>query len=119
MHAKTIIIDQCVVLTGSVNMTQNGHGNNKEHLLSVRDPSTVTEFNADFEYCWQLSTPVTPDLVEKMLKRSQERYDSWKGSNRSKSREPSVERKVSRSLTNELQQAEQPEPQPAQSSAST
>ena len=42
MHAKTLIFDEKVVLTGSVNLTHNGLERNKEHLIRVLEPSVVS-----------------------------------------------------------------------------
>ena len=48
-HVKTIIIDNRLVLSGSVNCSNNGHGNNKEHMWSITTRVAVRECVEDFE----------------------------------------------------------------------
>ena len=107
MHAKTVVIDKAVVLTGSVNMTHNGHGNNKEHMVSLTDKETVEEFVADFEETWDTLNAITPDMIDRMNEKQIEREKGY----RSKSRERSLSRSVSRSLTAELKDAEESQQQ--------
>ena len=52
MHAKSWILDETIVLSGSVNLTHNGLENNKEHLLKLTSPTVVGKFRADFEELW-------------------------------------------------------------------
>jgi hypothetical protein len=71
MHAKTLIFDKKVVLTGSVNLTHNGLEHNKEHMLRITEPGTVADFLRDFEETWELATAVGPEELQSM----QEKYD--------------------------------------------
>ena len=48
-HAKTCVFDNKVILTGSVNMTNNGHDNNKEHMFRIEEPKVVAAVIEDFE----------------------------------------------------------------------
>jgi phosphatidylserine/phosphatidylglycerophosphate/cardiolipin synthase-like enzyme len=43
MHAKSLIFDEEVLVTGSVNMTHNGYENNKEHMFRITTPSVVAD----------------------------------------------------------------------------
>ena len=63
-HAKTLIIDKKLVISGSVNMTHNGHENNKEHQFRITEPKAVSEVCADFEECWEKAQVVTEEIME-------------------------------------------------------
>jgi phosphatidylserine/phosphatidylglycerophosphate/cardiolipin synthase-like enzyme len=91
---KTLIFDEKVVLTGSVNMTHNGMEHSKEHMFRIADPKVVAEVMADFEKEWLKAEPVSQTRIDEMLtkaKRSQ-----------SPQREKSASRSVSRSLSKDL-----------------
>ena len=74
MHAKTIIVDGQVLLTGSVNMTNNGHGSSKEHLVRIEEPGPVQEAMGDFEKCWDDAEEekVTASDIEMLKLKDQE-----------------------------------------------
>ena len=44
LHAKSWVLDDAVVLTGSVNLTSNGMNRNKEHMLRISTPSVVRSY---------------------------------------------------------------------------
>ena len=101
MHVKTLVIDEEVILTGSVNLTHNGLEHNKEHLYCITDPSAVGEVMADFDKEWQDAEKVTEEIIADMmakyerkqeakLKAKEERVQRSKSS-RSASRSASVE----------------------------
>ncbi len=96
MHVKSLIFDERVVLTGSVNMTHNGHENNKEHMYRIAEPSAVADVVADFEKDLAQAEQVTQKHIETMLA-NLERHNKAK---REKSRS------VSRSLSTELEDAQ-------------
>ena len=96
MHVKSLIFDGAVLLTGSVNMTHNGHENNKEHLYRIVLGSAVLEVLADFEKDWTGAEPVTQAVIDDMFVR----FEKSKESRRSKS--------ISRSLSIELEDADEP-----------
>ena len=54
LHAKSWLLDNAVVLTGSVNLTSNGMSRNKEHMLRITTPSVVRSFAEDFEGLWAM-----------------------------------------------------------------
>jgi len=82
MHVKTIAFDDEVVLTGSVNLTHNGFENSKEQMVRITEEQTVKEFVKDFEKTWKIAEPVTEQMIDKMMKISE---DKAKGRNPSKS----------------------------------
>ena len=93
MHAKTIIIDRKIVLTGSVNMTHNGFERNKEHLFRITDPVTVKAVSDEFDEVWtsQQVLPVHQSEIELMM-------DNW----RRRDQKKKSSRSVSRSLSQEV-----------------
>ena len=96
MHVKTLIFDNRVVLTGSVNMTHNGHENNKEHLFRISEPRTVADVLSDFEEEWKEAEPVTEAMITKMLALHAEKKEK---------KDKDKQRDVSRSLSVELDEA--------------
>ena len=94
-HAKTCVFDNKVILTGSVNMTNNGHENNKEHLLLMEEPGLVNSVMTDFWKEWGRAEVVTQVEIDKM--KEIERAAAEK--KREKSRSPSVAREASRPLS--------------------
>ena len=72
MHAKTIIFDNRVVLSGSVNMTHNGFENNKEHLFRIVDPTVVMCVKLDFETTWRRATPVSQEMLDDMKEKAEQ-----------------------------------------------
>jgi hypothetical protein len=87
VHAKCLILDEKVMLSGSVNLTHNGLQNNKEHLYRMSEPSFVGEALADFEKEWFLAEPVTDKEIKIMLAKDQSR----KGAERDKSRTRTID----------------------------
>ena len=104
MHVKSLVFDERVVLTGSTNMTHNGHEKNKEHMYRIAHRPTVAEVVADFEKDWKEAMPLTQDLIDsvvaKSLARSEERTRSQSRS-RSKARPRSLARSSSSALVPE------------------
>ncbi len=86
MHAKTLIFDKKVVLTGSLNLTHNGLEHNKEHTVRIIAPSAVAAILQDFKETWEHATTVGPEELEGMLekhakKESKKKIPSWSASN--------------------------------------
>ena len=100
MHVKSLIFDDAVLLTGSVNMTHNGHENNKEHLYRIVLSSAVLEVLADFEKDWTGAEPVTQAVLDEMFVRSEKSKESR--------RNRPVSRSISRCLSTELEDADEP-----------
>jgi hypothetical protein len=94
MHVKTMIIDERVVLAGSVNMTHNGLENNKEHLYRITVPSAVADVVADFDQTWVDAEPVTMEIMNMVLAKATAKAERGKESRRAKS--------VTRSLSKEI-----------------
>ena len=85
MHAKTLIFDKKVVLTGSVNLTHNGLEHNKEHLIRVLEPSVVAAMLQDFEQTWKRADTVTLEDLESMMEQHVKREAKKKSSRSSQS----------------------------------
>ena len=103
MHAKTIIVYESVVMSGSVNMTHNGFEHNKEHMFCIRDKAVVRELVDDFskdwacDYCHSVLEKEIGVMKEKEKEKIERRNANRKPDGRSKS--------LSRSLTSELEAA--------------
>jgi hypothetical protein len=85
MHAKTLIFDEKVVLTGSVNLTHNGLERNKEHLIRVLEPSVVSAMLQDFELTWKQADTITLEDLERMTEKHDNREAKKKSSRSSQS----------------------------------
>jgi phosphatidylserine/phosphatidylglycerophosphate/cardiolipin synthase-like enzyme len=80
MHAKTLIFDERVVLSGSVNMTHNGFEKNKKHLWRITEPSAVAEAFRDFEDTWKKATVIGKEEVQLMMEKHDARERKKKSS---------------------------------------
>ena len=67
LHAKSWVLDNAVVLTGSVNLTSNGMSRNKEHMLRITTPSVVRSYAEDFEELWSRAEPITEEYCETQI----------------------------------------------------
>lgn len=54
MHHKVFIIDNCIVLTGSVNPTENGYQNNDENLVVIYSKEIAQKFTKEFNRVYGL-----------------------------------------------------------------
>ena len=99
-----------VLLTGSVNLTDNGMENNKEHLYRIVEPSAVADVLADFETEWAAAEKeeVTSQTILEMEANWHKRDDEKKN-RRSVSR--SADRGASRSLSLYLDAVREEEPE--------
>ncbi|MDP2666247.1 MAG: phospholipase D family protein [Candidatus Diapherotrites archaeon] len=55
MHHKFAVIDQTVVLTGSMNWSRNGVGENNENVLVIHSTALNARFAQEFETLWHQS----------------------------------------------------------------
>ena len=99
MHAKTLIFDEKVVLTGSVNLTHNGLERNKEHLIRVLEPSVVSAMLQDFELTWKQADTITLEDLERMTEKHDNREAKKKSSRSSQSGDASDNDSEWRSLS--------------------
>ena len=90
MHVKTLVIDNKVVLTGSVNLTHNGLENNKEHLYCITDPSAVAEVATDFEKEWQGAEIVTEEIIAAAMQKYEQKQEAKLKARRSRSQSRSA-----------------------------
>ncbi len=99
MHTKTLIFDNSIMMTGSVNMTHNGHEYNKEQLFRICDPTCVADVVADFEKTWATARPVEQRHIDAMLERATVDAETRRRA-RSKSRAKEVIRSLSADFNN-------------------
>ena len=105
MHCKTTIIDSEVIYSGSPNLTHNGLEQNKEHYFRMSQANIVQKVLEDFERTWEVSTPVTKAMIERMNFQAVERARKKnEGAVDSRNRR-SASASLSRSLATELNHA--------------
>ncbi len=56
MHHKFIIVDEKIVINGSMNFTHAGHHRNFENIMIVRNQSVVDQFIEEFEILWTIGS---------------------------------------------------------------
>ena len=59
MHHKFIIVDNRIVLNGSMNFTNLGIHNNDENVLVVNHREIVNGFSSEFSSLWEIAFPLT------------------------------------------------------------
>jgi phosphatidylserine/phosphatidylglycerophosphate/cardiolipin synthase-like enzyme len=57
MHHKFAVVDDSTVITGSMNWTGNGVGENNENLVIITSPELNTKFSGEFDAVWNDSIP--------------------------------------------------------------
>lgn len=62
MHHKVIIIDGEIVITGSLNFTQNATKKNDENVLIIYNPEIATSYIQEFERLWYQA--IIPPTIE-------------------------------------------------------
>jgi len=56
-HNKVIIIDDALVVTGSMNFTHSGNAKNAENMLIIHDAAIAARYTADFQLHYDHSDP--------------------------------------------------------------
>lgn len=64
MHHKVIIIDNRIVITGSLNFTDNAIQNNNENVLIIDNPTIAKLYTAEFQRVWDAGKDVTPARIK-------------------------------------------------------
>ncbi len=65
-HNKIMILDQCIVLTGSFNFTKAAEEHNAENLLVINDPVLAAEFTDNWQAHERHSTPYERQSVSRL-----------------------------------------------------
>ena len=80
LHAKTFVIDDHVILTGSPNATENGMNNSLEDFWVLRDREAVVDWTAEFARIWNssMAKPVDKELMKTMMTRAQDKAEKKK-----------------------------------------
>ena len=70
LHTKSIVIDDIIFVSGSLNLTNNGETNNTEEMIATFGPSVVRQRKATFERHWndERATPVDMDMIRRLYK---------------------------------------------------
>ena len=69
-HTKAIIVDEKVVVNGSMNPTTNGAINNKEHVSIIKSEEDAANLTEDYWKTWEMSLPVTREMVDMVLEKA-------------------------------------------------
>lgn len=64
MHAKFMIVDGSLVLTGSFNWSENSELNGFENLLTLKNPDAIAAYRERFEAIFQYGSGTLPALLE-------------------------------------------------------
>lgn len=57
MHHKFVVIDNCILLTGSFNWTRQAISGNQENLLALSNKRIVSLYRREFEKLWKNFDP--------------------------------------------------------------
>uniref|UniRef100_A0A8D0GE66 Mitochondrial cardiolipin hydrolase n=1 Tax=Sphenodon punctatus TaxID=8508 RepID=A0A8D0GE66_SPHPU len=80
MHHKFAIVDQKLLITGSLNWTTQAIQNNRENVLIVEDAAYVTPFLAEFERIWKEYNPTHYTFPRSSnKKRTEHLFRAWRG----------------------------------------
>ena len=68
MHTKTIIVDDAILVTGSLNLTHNGIQNSVEEIVVIVDPAVVRQRKATIERHWidERTQEVDMDMIRRI-----------------------------------------------------
>jgi len=54
LHSKTMIIDDCYIVMGSMNFSNSGENKNDENMLVITNSHFASEYKKFFMYLWQM-----------------------------------------------------------------
>lgn len=78
LHAKAMLIDRRVFLTGSANMTYHAYSRNHEVFVAVNSPDIAQEFMSTFEEDWKNnSKTVELTNTQKFLGKMFQKFSKW------------------------------------------
>jgi phosphatidylserine/phosphatidylglycerophosphate/cardiolipin synthase-like enzyme len=63
MHHKYIVVDERIVITGSMNYSTNAEVNNDENVIIVDNPEIARLYLQEFERVWDLATAPLPESL--------------------------------------------------------
>jgi phosphatidylserine/phosphatidylglycerophosphate/cardiolipin synthase-like enzyme len=63
MHHKVIVIDNRIVITGSLNFTDNADQSNNENVLIIDNPEIAKLYTAEFERVWAAGKDQDPTKI--------------------------------------------------------
>ncbi len=63
MHNKLIIIDDRIVITGSLNFSTNAEDNNDENVIIIDNPEIAQLYVQEFDRIWSLGTDLDPASI--------------------------------------------------------
>jgi phosphatidylserine/phosphatidylglycerophosphate/cardiolipin synthase-like enzyme len=63
-HHKVLVIDEQIVVTGSLNFSENADESNDENVIIVTDPSLAAEYLQEFERHWATASVPSQDDID-------------------------------------------------------
>jgi phosphatidylserine/phosphatidylglycerophosphate/cardiolipin synthase-like enzyme len=60
MHHKVIVIDERIVVTGSMNYSTNAEESNDENVIIIDNPEIARLYMQEFDRVWNLGTDPEP-----------------------------------------------------------
>ena len=67
LHQKLWVIDESILLSGSVNPTHDGLTNNEEHLLEVNSQGAVADALSHMDSLFSCATFITAEFVTEAM----------------------------------------------------
>jgi phosphatidylserine/phosphatidylglycerophosphate/cardiolipin synthase-like enzyme len=64
MHHKVIIIDNRIVITGSLNFTDNADQNNNENVIIIENPDIANLYSAEFQRVWDAGKGIDSSKIK-------------------------------------------------------
>jgi len=64
MHHKVIVIDNRIVITGSLNFTDNADQNNNENVIIIDNPTIAKLYTAEFQRVWTAGKEPDPTKLK-------------------------------------------------------
>ncbi|MCS7011070.1 MAG: phospholipase D-like domain-containing protein [Anaerolineales bacterium] len=61
LHHKVIIIDDRIVITGSLNFSDGANRNNNENVLIIENPEIAKRYLEEFQRVWQAASDLDPE----------------------------------------------------------
>ncbi len=64
LHHKVVIVDERIVITGSLNFSDNANDSNDENVIIVDNADIAALYLQEFERVWAMASDPEPDKFE-------------------------------------------------------
>lgn len=69
-HAKSMIVDDALVITGSLNFTHNSVNYCDEACMATRALGPIKDYAAHYEFLWQSAEPLEVSYIADLMTRT-------------------------------------------------